>query len=299
MRQFWAVHSDRNNAMQSGDFERASAHLSTMQELSEHLREPMMVWVTAYHQAAESLTRGDHERAEGLATTAWHLGQESSQPDAYAFYAAQTMVVRMQQGRLHEMSSLLEQIVEENPRIASYQACLAASHLDGDEMDGSGEEQARELLARAAADGFDRVLADSARFDAISVYAEVTTELEDADAARRLAEFIAPYAEQVPFQGITVREPMSCYLGQLLSLLGRYEEAESSFRGAMALANRGHMRHAEAQIRLAWGRMLAARGQGDDVSRARELLTEAGIGARSGSFGAIERRASAALDRLP
>ena len=298
VRQFWAVHSDRNNAVQSGDFERASADLSTMQELSQHLREPMMVWVTAYHQAAESLIRGDHERAEQLATAAWHLGQESSQPDAYAFYAAQTLVVRMQQGRLHEMSSLLTQIVEENPRIASYRACLAASHLHGDEMDPSGEERARELLARAVADGFDRVLADSARFDAISVYAEVAAELEDADAARLLAEFIAPYAEQVPFQGITVHEPMSCYLGQLLSLLGRYEEAESNFRGAMALANHGRMRHAEAQIRLAWGRTLAARAEGDDLSRARELLTEAEIGARSGSFGAIERRARAALGRL-
>ena len=299
VRQFWAVHSDRNNAVQSGDFERASANLSTMQELSQRLREPMMVWVTAYHEAAESLIRGDHERAEHLATLAWHLGQDSSQPDAYAFYAAQTMVVRMQQGRLQEMSSLLAQIVDEHPRIASYQACLAASHLYGQETDRSGEERARQLLTRAATDGFDRVLADSARFDAISVYAEVAAELEDHDAARQLADFIAPYVEQVPFQGITVHAPMSCYLGQLLTVLGRHEEAESSFREAMRLAARGGMRHAEAHVRLAWGRMLAARAEGDDLVRARELLVEAGVAARAGSYGAIERRASAALERLP
>ena len=124
------------------------------------------------------------------------------------------------------------------------------------------------------------MLADSARFDAISVYAEVAAELEDHDAARQLADFIAPYVEQVPFQGITVHAPMSCYLGQLLTVLGRHEEAESSFREAMRLAASGGMRHAEAHVRLAWGRMLAARAEGDDLVRARELLVEAGVAAR-------------------
>ncbi len=76
-RLFWAVCFDRLNSLQAGDFERGRQQLDVMTQLSDELREPVMLWVSAYHQASEALLLGDSAHAEELATRALELGTSS------------------------------------------------------------------------------------------------------------------------------------------------------------------------------------------------------------------------------
>ncbi len=293
VRLFWAMHFDRNNAIQEGDFERAAHHLGVMKGLSERLRQPMMVWVTTYHEAVEAMMFGDDERAEQLANLALEIGTDSAQPDAFAFYGAQLMLIRIQQGRLPELADLVRNVAEQNPRIAAYQACEVLTHFEAGE-----EAEALALLERAAEDGFAWVFPDTAWFDAISVYSRAAIELEAIRPAEHLVALIAPHYEQVPFQGLIVHEPMSYFLGGLLAVLGRDDEAETYLSEAAALCERENMRYAQAQTELSWGRMLARRSEDGDRQRARAMLERAHARAVANGYRAIERRAARSLDAL-
>ncbi len=294
-RLFWSVCADRSNTIQTAQAERSTRHLAVARSLAERFRQPMMMWVVAYHEAADALVRGESERAEELATQALEIGTESGQPDAFAFYGAQIIIVRLQQGRLHELTPLIVEGAEQNPAIAAYHASVAAAHLDAGE-----DATALGQLEQAAADGFVHVPRDTAWFDAISLYAHVAIELQAPAPAESLVELLAPYPNQVPCQCLTAHEPTAYMLGGLLSVLGHYDEAEQQLDKALRMSDRAHMRYAEAQTRLARGRMLArklgdrARSEG---SAERWLLESLDI-ARSSSYGAIERRALGALDHL-
>ena len=95
---FWAGADGRMAAVQAGDFEMAHRCLATMHTVMKGLRQPTMMWVTLFNDAADALLAGDPDRAERLATAALEIGMESGQPDAFGFYGAEMIGVRRQQG---------------------------------------------------------------------------------------------------------------------------------------------------------------------------------------------------------
>ncbi len=292
-RQFWAACADHANALQAGEFERSARHVATIREVSQRLRQPVLVWAATSLLAGEALVRGDHEEAEELANRALETGMSSGQPDALSAYGGQMMLVRYQQGRLDELAPLVVDVAAQNPGIAAYQACVGITHLEAGE-----HEEALEVLERGAADGFASVTPDSAWFDAMAIYAAQAIELRAEGPARRLVELISPYRDQIPFQGLTIYEPASYYLGALLSVLGREQEAATCFEQALELCARGEMKFAQAQTELAWGRMLASSESADDRPRARTLLEQARTAAKAYGYAAIERRVAQAIQPL-
>lgn len=294
VRHFWAVHFDCNNAMQEGAFDRFRRHLGTMRSLSERLGQPMLAWVTTYHEATEKLLAGDTASAEDLVTRALELGTESSQPDAFAFYGAQLIVVRSQQGRVGELAALISEVANENPEIAAYQAAVAGAHLDAQQ-----EDEASQVVMQAARTAFSNVAVDTAWLDAIVVYARVVVELRLAEPAAQLFDLLKPYHTQIPYQGLTLHEPVAVDLGALAWVLERYEDAESYFAEASSFIQEGRMGYADARLHLELGRMLARRGRSDDLDRARQLLQSARATGASKGYTAVERRAEAALNAMP
>ena len=118
------------NAMQAGDFDLAARCLDDLRALSNSLRQPTLMWMTAFKEAGDAIMAGDPERAEQLATAAFEMGTDSGQPDAFAIYGSQLMYVRHQQGRLGELVSLIDQAVTENPGLPAFRPVLAAAHLE-------------------------------------------------------------------------------------------------------------------------------------------------------------------------
>ncbi len=278
-------------AVRIGDFELGAASLAAQVELAAKLQQPMLVWLATYMRATEANLHGNTTLAEELATSALEIGTESGQPDAFSFYGTQLMVIRLQQGRLGELVSLVADIVEQNPGVPSYGGALAAAALDADD-----EPLARRLVEEAATDGFALPM-DTAWLDGVLMYARPTIELEIGRAANLLLQLLARYHQQVPHQGLLCHEPVAMFLGGLAGVLGRYDESEAYFEQAHELSRRGGMRFAEVHIDLLWGRMLFRRGERRDHERARGLLERARVGAISSGYSMLDRRAAVELAR--
>jgi class 3 adenylate cyclase/tetratricopeptide (TPR) repeat protein len=277
-------------AFRAGQFESSDEYLAMAHSLAARLQQPVLVWQATFRSAARALSLGDVAQAEELASAALEVG--SGQPDAFEFYGIQLMGIRIRQGRLGELESLIAEAAELNPAIPAYTAALAVSRLEA-----SDEAGARELLDRAAAGSFS-FPEDNAWFDAIFNYGRVAVELRLADYAAALLEQLAPFHDQVPHNGTIPYEPVAMILGALATVLGRYEDAEKYFAEAEDLNTRGGMRFAEAHTKMLWGRMLCARSGPGDSDRARTLLEQARESAAARGYAMVERRASAELSKL-
>jgi class 3 adenylate cyclase len=281
------------NAMQAGDFELAARCLDSLRTLSERLRQPTLMWMTAFKEAGEALMVGDPERAEQLATAALQMGTDSGQPDAFAIYGSQLMYVRNQQGRLGELVSLINQVVIENPGLPAFRPILASAHLEA-----GNDATALELLDSATADGFASLPLDFVWMMGITFYALVAVELRATGPAQKLSDLLAAHHGQIPFIGTLGFSPVALALGGLASVLDRYQEAEAYFAEATELTSRGRMKFFAARTQLEWGRMLAARVGPGDLDRARTLLEQAGSAAAIHGYASVERLANTALSNL-
>jgi tetratricopeptide (TPR) repeat protein len=263
-----------------------------MRAVVSGLRQPTMMWVTLFNEAADALLTGDPDRAEQFASSALEVGTESGQPDAFGFYGAEMIGVRRQQGRYGELVPLIEQIAAENPALPVFRATLAEGHMEA----GNGDT-ARQMLEAAVAD-LTSLPYDVVWIFAVASYADVATELRAEEPARLLLDLLAPFDEQVLFIGATAGSPVAYYCGSLESVLGRYDQAETHFARAAELNALGQLEFATAVTHLQWGRMLSSRGRPGDVQRARDLLGHAHDAAVSRGYASVARRAAAALSDL-
>ncbi len=183
---FWTGAYSRLAAVQAGDFEMARRCLATMRSVISGLRQPTMMWVTLFNDAADALLTGDPDRAEQLATAALEIGIESGQPDAFGFYGAEMIGVRRQQGRYGELVPLIEEIAAENPALPVFRATLAEGHMEAGEVD-----TARQMLEAASAD-LTSLPYDVVWIFAVASYADVATELRAEAPARLLLDLLAP-----------------------------------------------------------------------------------------------------------
>ena len=290
---YWAATVAHISAVQAGDFQRAAACLATTRRLSRRLRQPTMMWTTRFNEAADALVVGDTDRAEEFATLALQIGNESAQPDAFAFYGAQLITTRIQQGRVGELVPLVVQVASDNASVAGFDAAVCLAHIDAGD-----DAEAGRLLMTAASEGFPLLHQDAGWLAAVVNYSLAAIRLEAVEPAEQLAALLAPYHDQVPYQGVIGQEPVALCLGGLASVLGRYDEAERYFAEATELNTRGGLRYAEAHTQLLWGCMLSARALPGDSDRARPRLEKARATGASKGYASIELRAVAALSTL-
>ncbi len=287
---YHAGSNNQVNAMQAGDFDLAARCLENLRTLSNSLRQPTVMWMTAFKEAGDAIMAGDPERAEQLANAAFEMGTDTGQPDALAIYGSQLMYVRHQQGRLGELLSLIDQAVTENPGLPAFRPVLAAAHLEA-----RNDATALDLLEEDASEGFESLPLDFIWMMGVTTYALVAVELRATDPARKLYDLLAPYHEQVPFIGTLGFFPAALALGGLASVLGRYDLAEAHFTEATELTTRGGMKFFAARTQLDWGRMLIARGGPGALNRGCALLEDARRAALTHGYVGLERCALAEL----
>jgi tetratricopeptide (TPR) repeat protein len=278
--------------IRSGQFDLARRHLAEMQDLAEELRQPTWLWQSRYAAACNALIRGDTTEAEALASSAFDVASARGEPDGFAYYAAQLMRVRHQQGRLGEMLPVIAEAVEQYPDLIAYKAVHIGACVEAGE-----DEVARALMDDAAARGFS-VPEDAVWFDSVMNYAFAAVELRLVGPAGQLFELLAPFHDQVPCEGVVAFEPVASILGGLATVIGRFEQADSYFDEAAGLNRRGEMRYAQALTSLLWGRMLQERLGPGDGERAQEHFEQARGAAARGGYALIERRATDELAKM-
>ena len=241
----------------------------------------------------ERRSPGTPNRPNSWATEALQIATDSGQPDATFIYGTQLGPVSFQRGTYGELAPRIEQAAVDAPDLAGIiVAALALAHVEAGHID-----DARRLLEQAAAADFDVPL-DGNWLSTLAYYAEAAIACRDPKCSRTLFDRLAPWADQVPYPGLTIDSPVSHYLGGLATVLGRYDEADAYFAHAAALNDRANAKFFAARNNLSWATMLAERNGPGDNERARELLTKAHAAAAAHGYANVERRAAEALQHL-
>jgi len=123
-------------------------------------------------------------------------------------------------------------------------------------------------------------------------------ECRDPQFVEPVLEKLAPFVDQWLYTDVATSGPISRSVGDLLTVLGRYDEAEVHFEHSAQSSDRAGARFFSARTDLSWGRMLVERRAPGDSARARALLSTAHQTAVGLGYGNVERRAAHALQRL-
>ena len=283
--EFVARLRETNTAIELGDFERGDAALERLQAIAEQTRQPTQRWNAGFVAAAMTCMRGELEAGERLAERALALGQDAGQPDAAMFYGSTIVTNRMVQGRGAEVIALIERMVTENPGLPAWEAalCYACCLIDR-------RPEGAEILARAAAQHFERLRHDQNRMTGLALYADTAAQTRSVQAAAMLYELIRPFADQVIWSGGVGFGHARTYSAMLAATLGRHERADADFAFACKFHHRHGLRVWEARSELGWAETLADRGEFD---RAREHASRALDLSRDHGYGAFEPRAAA------
>jgi len=276
----------------NGDIEEMDRCLEIKRPLVERLDQPFLNWVHTLQLATRALISGDADEAGRLAAAALQIGSDGGQPDAFVIFGVQTIMVKLWQGTLDQLLPLIEQAVADNPGLPVFVAALALAHAETGRT-----EEARILLGDFAARDFDLPL-DATWLTGMIAYADAASECRDPQFVGPILEQLAPYSDQWLYTDIATAGPVSRTVGDLLTVLGRYSEAEIQFAHAADSSRRAGARYFAARTDLSWGRMLAERRAPGDSEQARSFLTSARQAGSSNGYGNVERRAAQALQML-
>jgi len=257
------------SALERGDFAALDHHLAIHARLEARLREPFLTWQDAALKATRVLASGDLDQGEALAHHARELGERTGSPNAFTWFSGQLYGIRRAQGRLGELEPLLADLNSRYPDVAGYAFATAEARLAL-----GRDAEVRAFLTSASANGFRDLPDDFNWLSLVAIATRCILKLRDMDAARDLYAVMAPARETcivMPF-GSLWDGAVTLYLGQLATLLGRFDDASRDLAEAAALHARVGARAHLAETWLAQARLQATVGERAEASR---LATEA------------------------
>ncbi|MGH9035770.1 MAG: ATP-binding protein [Acidimicrobiia bacterium] len=286
---FWGLWRRNLALMELGHGEAGEIGRAAIEQ-ADDLGHSFPKWCMRLTQVSTTLGSGQLVDADERTEAARDFGRQHGQPDADLGHAVQIAGVRYEQGRLGELEPLLRDLATRFPAVPCFQAMLALSYCELDQLDA-----ARSAFAPLSGDDpYGLVGDDWFATPTTALLAIVAAELGSTRDAAALSEVIAPYADQVASYPIWLGA-FSHHLGRLATTLERFSEAETHFRRAAAAHERLGAPGSVARTRLEWARMLLRRNEAGDAGQARELLLAALTSARDLDLTGIERRAAALL----
>jgi class 3 adenylate cyclase len=283
--EYFAALRQTHLAMELGDFARADAALARLQAIAEQTRQPTLRWNAGFTAAGVRCARGELEAAERLAEQALQIGQEAGQPDAAMIYGGTVIMNRIYQGRGAEVIALIEQMVANFPGVPAWEAALGIACCWTDRRANGAE-----VLARAAGQDFEHLRFDQTQTLALAMYADTAAQTHSVEAAAKLYELLAPYADQFVWNGVASSGHARMCLALLAATLGRDAEADAYFAFACDFHHEQGLHLWEARSELGWAEALAGRGE---TELAREHAARALELSREHGYGAFEPRAAA------
>ena len=263
---FHALFWRESALIETGRLREALAVHERMRALAERVREPTIMWMLVRGDADLATIAGRLEDSERRQQAAFALAQASGQPDASEIFASQLMVLRLDQGRLGELTELIAQTLQASPRLTGYRSVLALAYCERGEL-----AEAARILA-SDADGHFRDLAiDLTWLSAVCAYAHVASRtikagLTDPVVGAALCGLLEPWTDQVAFVGPIGGRLVSQHLGMLEVALGRLDRGASHLRAAVAIAARLPAPIWEQRARVELARCLIAAGDRDGAA---------------------------------
>jgi DNA-binding winged helix-turn-helix (wHTH) protein/tetratricopeptide (TPR) repeat protein len=255
--------------LELGDITKLDQALHRYVEVVEELGQPFFLWMSGALRGMRALLDGRLLEAERLAQETLDLGQSFSTPNAFSVFAVQLFCVRQEQGRLHELESVLHHVIDERQVFPGLRAGLAAIHTQM-----GRPNETRDVLEQLMADDFADVPRDHHWLSALGGLTPACVFLADEARAHQLYDALEPCAGRF----ISVAHGSAClgavthHLARLAGVYGDLETAEEHYEAALAQHRRARARLLLAHTQRHYGAMLWKRGGPRDRPRARELL---------------------------
>jgi tetratricopeptide (TPR) repeat protein len=274
--------------LEHGDAEAVDVQIEAFAEGAERLRQPLYLWNAAVCQAMRALLTGRLDAADRLAAEALAIGSYVEAVTARQYYATQLLAIRREQSRIAELEGPAREMVKSNPTRAPWRAGLATLLWESGRI-----EEAREEFETLAAHDFEDIPVDGDWLIAITLLADTSVALGDAECATKLYQLLRPYRDVNVAIGLAAvcLGSAARYLGRLAATMERREEAAEHFERALEANAR-----LKAPVWLAHTRLDYASLLGSGDRRFGELVDAASTTATELSLPAVAKRVAAQRD---
>jgi tetratricopeptide (TPR) repeat protein len=264
--------------------------IEAQRQVAYEIKQPFQIHVAAVFQTMRCILRGDFGKAEELAKEAAEISQQIGIAELDGIFGTHMFTIRREQGRMHEISQIVNLLVANNPESSAWRPGLALIYSSLGQS-----EEARAVFHYLASDGFASVPRDSLWVGTMAYLSEVCAFLGDSDQATVLYDMLLPYKSRaVVVGGATV-----CYgaAGRYLSMLARtmskWELAERHIIQAIDLDNRMQAWPWLAHSQAEYATILLEKGQEEDRIQAKALFDEALSAAQTMGMGYLMKKVEA------
>ena len=274
----WMHSSGRGRAkarLVLGDRAGFESDVDTLERLAMARHSQGGMWMAALWRTASALLDGRFGEVEALAARARGLAANHG----LDLWAVQMGKLALEQGRAGDVKSELLRVLTIEPTILTFEPShhLLVSMLAFIHAETGDHDEALKLVEELADDDFVHVIGRPVTSTAFAYMAEVVASLADIGTATRMYERFVPYSGLAVASGAVAHCPgaVDRYLGQLAATLGRWEEAEAHYQGALDLETGLRSPPLLARTRYWYGRLLVERARPGDDERAHDLLKSA------------------------
>ena len=250
--------------------------LDRHRQLAECSRDPFEGWVNLVWQAALALHEGSFDDAERLSRAAYDLVGKTPGPhneDLYGpvSFLAQTILIDEGRGKLLLDPTSVKHYESNYQEASTWRVAWLGQLTNLDRVEAVQREL--DLIMAHGLDDFDR---NAFWLPSMSYVADAIELVGQVKYAEILYPLLLPFwHHNVSSSHLGSRGSVSRYLGLLASTLGRWDEAEQHFQGALEQNLRMRARPYIARTKYDWARLLARREDADCLERATKLLQEA------------------------
>lgn len=229
---FEAGHLMFSVALQRGDGQMARSSHERMRALLDVVGDAGRRWQFQYQEAAVAYLDGRLDDVEVAAAAALETGSGVAANRALGAYAGQLLELRRTQGRLDELTPLLNGLVGAQTVLPAWKAAASFVLAEDDAV------RSAALSAELAADRFAALPRDFAWLASVQLLARAAVARGDVASGAAITEALKPYASWVVWQGTCAYGPVAITLAELALLRGDDAEAARMATSGLELAER-------------------------------------------------------------
>jgi tetratricopeptide (TPR) repeat protein len=257
--------------LEGGEMDEVDHEIIEYTKLAHDLQLPHAQWYVSLFHAMRLLMRGSFEEAGVAAQNFLELGNRVKDRNAPQSFGSHLILRRWEENALEEVIPALRLLIADNPKTLAWK-CVLLFCLS--ELQHSETKLVFEALAQ---EGFEKIPQNETWAIAMSMLSIASINLRDCDRADELYKLSLPGRMHFTIVGYGVMSfgSRARELGNLASLMGRFDEAGEHFDLAIAQNRKTGAAPWVARSQYDYARMLARQRDPAHKGRIRELIADA------------------------
>ena len=257
--------------LERGEISRVHQEIAIFEQIASRLRRPDLLWYSQLFDAMIALLVGRFADAEDLADQFRATGLRAQDKNAIHSYAAHLAVCRFELGRADQMVDIVRSLAAQHPTVLGWPSTLAFLLAETGQYHEARDEFER--LARHNFTDFSNREGDSI---SLNLLASTCVGLNDLARAKSLYDILSPLSQlhTVIAYAVAYFGPVADRLGQLASILERWDDATTHFQYALASCKAIGALPWLAHVQHNYARALLRRNRDDDRQTAARLIDQ-------------------------